>query len=229
MARISSYQRDLEVQDQDAWIGTEASKRLTRNFTAEAVAEYLNIKGKISISAQMIFKFEVSNPTTGDFTGVVDGTPFSNITTLDVSIKDKSDQNVVEFVDYLIGKQILINEQNAISSFGHYKILTYTSPGSFTNSYTLTLLYLGGNGTISDSIYYDIAAFSLPGAISTEVIPFNNVTIVTVNHTGDLGTFPSVTVVNPNNIVVFGEVEYITTTQLTITFSSATTGNVYLN
>ena len=38
MARISSYQRDLEVQDQDAWIGTEASNRLTRNFTAEAVA-----------------------------------------------------------------------------------------------------------------------------------------------------------------------------------------------
>jgi len=64
---------------------------------------------------------------------------------------------------------------------------------------------------------------------STEVIPFNNVTVVTANHTGALGIFPSVTIVNPNNIVVFGEIQYITTTQLTITFTSAQTGNVYLN
>jgi hypothetical protein len=64
---------------------------------------------------------------------------------------------------------------------------------------------------------------------STEIIPFNNVAVVTANHTGLLGTFPSVTVVNPNNIVIFGEIKYITTTQLTITFTSAQTGNVYLN
>jgi len=64
---------------------------------------------------------------------------------------------------------------------------------------------------------------------STEIIPFQNVDVVTANHTGALGTFPSVTVVNPNNIVVLGEIRYITTTQLTITFSSAQTGNVYLN
>jgi hypothetical protein len=64
---------------------------------------------------------------------------------------------------------------------------------------------------------------------STEIIPFQNVDVVTANHTGTLGTFPSVTVVNPNNLVVLGEIRYITTTQLTITFSSPQTGNVYLN
>ena len=64
---------------------------------------------------------------------------------------------------------------------------------------------------------------------STEVIAFNNVTVVTANHTGALGIWPSVTVVNQNNLVIFGEVSYITTTQLTITFTVAQTGNVYLN
>ena len=54
---------------------------------------------------------------------------------------------------------------------------------------------------------------------STEVIAFNNVTVVTANHTGALGIWPSVTVVNQNNLVIFGEVSYITTTQLTITSS----------
>ena len=64
---------------------------------------------------------------------------------------------------------------------------------------------------------------------STEVIAFNNVAVVTANHTGALGIWPSVTVVNQNNLVIFGEVSYITTTQLTITFTVAQTGNVYLN
>ncbi len=41
MARISSYPRNREVQDEDSWIGTESSNRLTRNFTAEDVANYV--------------------------------------------------------------------------------------------------------------------------------------------------------------------------------------------
>ena len=69
------------------------------------------------------------------------------------------------------------------------------------------------------------------GAVNstTEVIPFSNVAVVTANHTGALGTFPSVTVVNNNNIVLYGEVRYITTTQITVTFASAQTGTLYLN
>jgi len=64
---------------------------------------------------------------------------------------------------------------------------------------------------------------------TTEVIPFNNVTTITATHTGALGTFPSITVVNNNNIVVYGEVAYVSTTQLTVTFASAQTGTLYLN
>jgi hypothetical protein len=64
---------------------------------------------------------------------------------------------------------------------------------------------------------------------TTEIIAFTNVALVTANHTGALGTFPSVTVVNNNNIVLFGEVRYITTTQITITFATPQSGSVYLN
>ena len=69
------------------------------------------------------------------------------------------------------------------------------------------------------------------GAVNstTEVIAFTNVALVTANHTGALGTFPSVTIVNNNNIILFGEVRYITTTQITITFATPQSGNVYLN
>tara|TARA_R100000963_G_C4628467_1_gene94114 strand:+ start:409 stop:1092 length:684 start_codon:yes stop_codon:yes gene_type:complete len=227
MARISSYQRDLEVQDQDAWIGTESSNRLTRNFTAESVAKYLNIKGKISISAQMVFQFKPDAPTVGDFAGVVTGTPFSNITTLSVSTTDKSTQNVVEFVDYLVGNQILINEQNDISTFGHYQITDYTDGGSFADSYTLTLTYLGGNGSITENLYYDFAEFSLP---STETFTFTQAvpaTVWTINHT--LNKHPSISVVSTANQLVVGDASYTSTTQIVITFAAAFAGKAYLN
>ncbi len=41
MARISSYPTDSTIQDKDSWIGTESTNRVTRNFTAEDVANYV--------------------------------------------------------------------------------------------------------------------------------------------------------------------------------------------
>ena len=69
------------------------------------------------------------------------------------------------------------------------------------------------------------------GAVNstTEVIAFTNVALVTANHTGALGTFPSVTVVNNNNRVLYGEITYITVTQITVEFADPQTGSLYLN
>ena len=126
MARISSYPRDREVQDQDAWIGTESSNRLTRNFTAQAVADYLNIKGKISISGQMVFKFSGVPTLEGEFTGPADGSALTAITTVQISGIDSSGQNTVAFMQYLVNNDVLISEQNNIDEFGHFKITGYT-------------------------------------------------------------------------------------------------------
>ncbi len=38
MSQISSYPFDVVVQDQDAWIGTDAHNRQTKQYTASAVA-----------------------------------------------------------------------------------------------------------------------------------------------------------------------------------------------
>ena len=57
MARISTYPFDTTVNDNDAWIGTESQNRLTKQFTASAVANYLNINAKVNIGGQMSFKW----------------------------------------------------------------------------------------------------------------------------------------------------------------------------
>ena len=42
MARINSYPLDATIQDKDAWIGSDSVTRATKQYTAAAVAKYLN-------------------------------------------------------------------------------------------------------------------------------------------------------------------------------------------
>ena len=230
MARISSYPRDLDVVDQDSWIGTSVPGLQTRNFTAEAVAKYLNIKGKISVSAQMIYKFEAdpNEVGSGDFYGVSDGTAFSAITSLNVHVMDKGSQNVVEFMTYLIDSDILISEQNGISIFGHYKVKGYTDNGD--SFYTLTLEYIGGSGVLTNQDVYDIANFIIAKLGTDKTFVFTQpspATTWTINH--GLNKFPSVSVVNNNNILMYGNTTYTDKNNLTINFSAGFSGKAYLN
>ena len=226
MARISSYPRDLDVNDGDAWIGTESSNRQTKQFTAAAVAKYLNIKGKISIAAQMVFKFEVNGATSGDFTGPANSDTFASITTMQLSILDQSGQNVVKFMEYLVGNNILISKQKEISTFGHYTIDSYTDNGNF---YTLNLTNLKGEGALEDKAVYDFAVFTLSSQGAPTFI-FNQNTVATVwNIQHNLGKFPSITVIDTGDTVVAGEYIYIDNNNVQLNFSAAFAGKAYLN
>ena len=204
MARISSYPLDATIQDKDAWIGSDSITRATKQYTAEAVATYLNINAKISISGQMIFKFVDAATGVGDFSGPADGSAMTAITTMQLSIVDKAGQNVVKFVEYLVGNNILIGEQNNISTFGHFTIDSYTATAGSANLYTLNLTNIGGNGNITDKLLYDFAVFTL----SSQGAP---------------------TVIDTGDTVVTGEYTYTNNNNVVLTFSAAFAGKAYLN
>ncbi len=228
MARISSYPRDLDVVDNDSWIGTESSNRQTKNYTAAAVAKYLNIKGKISISAQMIFKLEgTTTPAAGEFVGPADGSAISSVTTMDLSITDVSGANTVEFLTYLVGNNILISEQNDINNFGHFTIDSYVqkTPGV----YTLTLTSLKGNGNFDVNKFYDFAVFTLSSQGAPTFVFSQNTPSTTWEITHNLGKFPSITVIDTGNTVVNGEYNYTSNIKVTLNFSAAFAGKAYLN
>lgn len=229
MARISSYPKDTTIQDNDAWVGTASPNRQTKNFLAIDVAKYLNTKGKISISAQMSYKFEAdpNEATTGTFYGVADGTAFSAITSLNVHSVDAGGQNVVDFVNYLVDSDILISEQNNIGEFGHYKITAYTDNGN--GFYTLALSYIGGDGVLVDQSYYDIANFVLDAAGDKNFVFTQATPSATWSIQHNLNKFPSVTSVNNSNIKMFGEVTYVDENNLTINFSAGFSGKAYMN
>jgi hypothetical protein len=228
MARISSYPRDIEVNDGDAWIGTESSNRLTRNFTAKAVADYLNIKGKISISGQMVFKFtDNAPPNAGEFSGPIDESSLTAITTMQISGIDSSGQNTVAFMQYLVDNDILISEQNGISKFGHFKITGYTLNGTV---YTLNLTNIGGNGNLDLNKYYDFATFTISSGVGDKNFVFNQAVASatwTVQH--NLNKFPSCTMVLGTGQQGYADVTFIDENNLTITFASAESGKAYIN
>jgi hypothetical protein len=161
MAIGKSYPKDNRIQDADLFLGTKASTLSTVNYTAQSVSDYLNNKGKISIGGQMVFQFVTANPSNGTISLPSeggDGDSFSSITNLIVSTTDFSTQNVVNFIDYIIGSEILLTEQNQISTFGNYKITQYEvtiDPGF----YNLTLEYIGGYGNINKDLFYDLTFF----------------------------------------------------------------------
>ena len=227
MARISSYPYDITVQDTDAWVGSDSVNRSTKQYTAEAVAKYLNIKGKISISAQMVFKYVAVNPKAGDFSGPADGSAMTGITTMQLSTADVSGQDVIAFMTYLVGSNILISEQNNISTFGHFLIDSYTV--SAAGFYTLNLTSLGGNGNLTDLLYYDFAVFTLSSQGAPTFIFTQGVASTVWNVPHNLGKFPSISVVDTANTVVTGQYEYTDNNNVILTFSAAFAGKAYLN
>ena len=227
MARISSYGFDNNVTDSDAWIGTDASNRITKQFSAEAVAKYLNIKGKISISAQMSFKFTSNGvPGPGEFSGPNDSSPIANITTMSISDADASGQSTVAFMDYLVGNNILISEQNNISDFGHFTIDSYTTKGNF---HTLNLTNLFGSNNLVEDKVYDFAVFTLPSQGAPTFVFTQGIPATTWNIQHNLGKFPSVSVINNNNVIINGEVTYIDNNNVQLNFSAGFSGKAYLN
>jgi len=165
MGRIIGYQYDDNVQDGDAWIGSEDGGGRTKQYTAEAVANYLNIQGKISIVGQMTYKYGVT-PLSGPgtfavFGGGTDPVAFSAITKLTLSNTDVSKQRVVEFLNLLVGSDILISKQGAISTFGYYSIDSYAVNATDPAYYDLGVTFKSGNGSMEAEQIYETQNFTL--------------------------------------------------------------------
>ena len=232
MPQISSYPYDVVVQDQDAWIGTDATNRQTKQYTASAVATYLNVKGKVSIGAQLPYKFIVTPNSSGGTFALPSGgnaIPFSDITSIKISASDLSAASTVEFLQYMVSSDIMIGQMNAPSIFGHFKVSTYTVDPNDANFYTLVLNHIGSNGSLVNDYYYDIFNFTLASASDKTYVHDQAIPSETWTITHNLGKFPSVSVVDTQKTVYWGNVEYINSNQLKVTFSAGFAGQAFLN
>lgn len=235
MARISSYPYDTTVTDNDAWIGTEASNRQTKQFTASAVANYLNLNAKVNIGGQMSFKWsDTENGGEGTISkagGGGSGDAISTLATIHLSIKELNGQNVVKFLEYITGKDILLGQGDQISQFGHFTLNTYAVDQSNPDYYIATLTHIGGNGNIApQGTQYTIIQFNInDGTGQTVVQEFNVMSNQWVINNTTGKTRPSVTTVNTQDDVIYGCVDYISDTVIHVNFDSQASGKSYLN
>ena len=234
MARISTYPFDTTVNDNDAWIGTESQNRLTKQFTASAVAKYLNINAKVNIGGQMSFKWsDTQNGGIGTVSktgGGGSGTGFNTLTELRFSVKELNGQRVVEFLQYLVGTDILIGQGDEISQFGHYKLDTYAVDPNTSSYYIATITYIGGNGTVAQQgTQYTVIDFNISGSGDVNLKQnFNASSQWVINNTTGKPE-PSVTLIDTNDEEIYGAVEYTTATTITVDFNTNIAGSSILN
>ena len=162
--------------------------------------------------------------------GGVSPKTFSSITSLIISKRDRTPQEVVAFMQYLVNSDIYIGKQDAISIFGHYKVTGFTVNAANAEYYDLNLTFLGGAGALILDDFYEIINFVKASAagdlnfVFTQAVP-----AVTWTVTHNFGKFPSVSIVDTNDQEVFAQVDYVDVNSLTITFSSAQAGKAYIN
>ena len=234
MARISSYPFDTTVTDNDAWIGTESSNRQTKQFTASAVANYLNLNAKVNIGGQMSFKWsDTQNGGKGTISktgGGGSGTGFNTLTELRFSITEINGQNVVAFLTYLVGTDILIGQGNEISQFGHYKLDSYAVDPATGSFFIATITYIGGNGVIAEQdTQYTVIDFNITGSGDVNLKQnFNSSNQWVINNTTGKAE-PSVTLIDNAGDEIYGAVEYTNATTITVDFNSNIAGSSILN
>lgn len=241
MARISKYPVQPNPDGSDILLGTDINggAYATKNFFvkdigAASIADFLentNWKFEKDILVAPFEKNTVYRPLGGG-----DEFSWNSVTALRFQTIMKNDTNSLKYLSYLlssdpvtglpsVNNKIKIYDRNSLDSFG---IFTFTALTLIEGSiYEATLSHVSSTGGTQQGKIYG-AEFAQEEADKEFIFnqPTPQVTW-TINH--NLNKFPSVSVVNTNNILMYGDTTYVDKDNLIITFSAGFSGKAYLN
>ena len=212
--------------------GEPLPKNVTVNYTINALSSYI-IAG---IVKNIAWKFVISPDALGDrpegslsFDLYNNSVPFSDITTIKISESTSGGKYALEYLQALIGSNISIANSGDINNFGVYTLDSLTQDPTDPTFYNASVTFKAGNGSLQNTnLYYiESSAIGLEGDKNFVFVQTAPSAAWTVVH--NLNKYPSVTVINNNNFVLYGEIEYIDINTLTITFSGGFSGKAYLN
>lgn len=164
MARISTYIIDQPVDADDKWIGSAFGVGATKNFTARGVASFLNTSS--SIAGQTNFFFQTNlNPIRlkGSISFLNGGgvnTPFSSLTSIKVSKYSYSDKLIIEYLQTMVGLNILISQTDDINSFGVYKLNSLTQDPVELDFLDASLELVISNGALLFDKFYTFMPYA---------------------------------------------------------------------
>tara|TARA_R110000787_G_scaffold15734_1_gene48602 strand:+ start:2435 stop:3148 length:714 start_codon:yes stop_codon:yes gene_type:complete len=237
MARISTYKNDETVVAEDKWIGSDSQNNMqTKNFTAQSVADFINSIGGEAQNVRYRYN-QFNDYQTGTIAfngGGAASILLSSLTTFNIGIYETRSATT-DVGEYLTGafmaSEVLLTQCDDISSWAIYTWDTAVLKASGLE-YEVGLTFRAGGGTlIADSEYfislmnYDSAA---QGDLNKLVVLPGNALVYVVDH--DLNKYPSVSVIETGtNNQIYGDVQYNTVNQCTLTFTSLVTGTATFN
>ena len=236
MARISSYPVDQNIVGSDKVIGTDSTGAITKNYTLNGISSWMNAEGTIGIAGQNNFFFQTVNGEEGRLPGSISfegyggaNTAFSAISTLRFSQESVADTIIINYLLTLVGRTVLLARLDNLNNFGVYKLVSLTQSVSEPNFYDAVFTLLVANGNLTADKYYGFAVYPELVAADKNYVFIQSTPSATWTITHNLGKFPSVSVVDSANTVVYGDIGYIDNNSLTITFSAAFGGKAYMN
>lgn len=239
MARISDYPSDITPEGSDILLGNGANGGITKVFSLENLSKWISNTGKVAIVGQNNFAFQsegLRQDGTVSFE-IVGGanTPFSNISALVFSTRAINGVIASTFMTTLVGKQVVIARLDNPNNYGIYTLEQFSPRGGENGFYDARLKLISSNGEITANKYYGFAGYTADsgggggGGDDKNFVYTQSVASATWNITHNLGKYPSVSVTDSGLSTVYGEVDYIDTNSLTITFKSAFGGKAFLN
>ena len=165
MTRISIYSKDVNVTGNDRWIGSDAqNQNRTKNFTPDNVATYFNENQVIDLGVELRYFYDTLDPLQqrvyGSITFETEIGPqvnFSAISTFILSKYTMGHTDVSQFLDFLIGSNVLLSRSNNINMFGYYKIDNIEPYLPDPNFFVVTLTFDAGNGYMKEDEDYFIS------------------------------------------------------------------------
>ena len=190
MAKISTYNLDSSLNDNDKLIGTDGGTGLTKNFSVRTFINYINQQGNVNIVSSV-------NGLVGDVVLNTDDIPEgTNKYDQEVTITGSGSATVTglypnfnvssENDTYIAGDNITINNDNVISS--SYQDTTYTAGNNISISQDNVISAIDTN---TDTTYTAGNGLSLNGTEFINDFPDREVTITGSGDTTVTGKYPS--------------------------------------
>lgn len=229
MARISNYTRDTSVQNNDKLLGSN-SDGTTANFQVSDVTKFLRDTNAAGVAGQIVYQFNIISNKPGGFVGTFSsGLTFANLTSIKIHKQPNGSPNaIVEYLQSLVTKDIILGDVNNINNFGVYSVASLTQDSNANDYYDMALTYKSGNGTIVNEQFYSIILYA--GSTDKNYVHTQNSSSDswTINH--NLSKKPSVTVTTlTTGAQVIGEVTYTNNNTLVVSFAAAVSGIAHLN
>ena len=239
MARISIYEIDNNVTIDDKWIGTDAAGSVTKNFTPEGVANWINSANAVGIAGQMNFKFQADilpgrdNGTISLDGGSGSSVAFNSLTTIKVNKYNVGNTLINTFLQVMVNEYVLLCKINNINLFGIYKVTIIVQDTEEPDFYDVALTHITSNGSLEEDKIYGLISWPYNAAESDladkHYVHNQNSASTTWTVIHNLGKYPAVSVVLSTGKQGIAEIDHINNNSLTISLMSAESGKAYLN